>query len=405
VGFTAVTPALGDALVTRPSTPVTSASIRAGNRRAIIDVLRQQGRATQAELIKATGLSRSTVSSVLSELSDRGLLTEVAGRLPPATGRRPTVIGLNRSAGLGIGIDIGAKHLAVVIGDLSRKVHAERWWTETTDAAMDVPQLVSCIQETMRQAQADPDVVIGAAVSIATPVPSFGTPAAAPCAVGRTGPDLADELAAALQIPVTVENDAALGVLSELTWGPDYGTAPIAYVKWASRVGAGIAIGKSIFRGASGYAGEIGHLTLDPSGHRCWCGSRGCLELYCGGSWILRALAERGRPLPDLDAVVARAETGDEQVLDTVLEATSVLAIGLAHLVNLVNPETVVIGGHLSALGDVILAPLRQELRALSFVARSSDVRLVTAKLGDRASVFGALALVLTEQKTAITST
>jgi len=342
------------------------------------------------------------VSSLLNELSQRRLLTEVSRRAAPSSGRRPALIALNRSAGLGIGIDIGAGHLAVAIGDLSRAVHAEHWWTDAADAPLGIECLIRRVEQTMREADADRDAVIGAAVSIATPVSSSRPSATAPCFVGLTGGELADELAAALRIPVSVENDATLGALSELTWEPGSRERTIAYVKWASRVGAGIAIDGAVFRGSSGCAGEIGHLTIDPNGPRCWCGSRGCLELYCGGSHVLRTLLDQGRNVPDLQAVVDLAAAGDDQVLRVVRQATSVLSTGLAHLVNLVNPAKIVIGGELSRLGDLVLEQLRRELHTHSFVARSSNVCLTRAQLGHRASVFGALALVLTEQQTDI---
>jgi len=354
-------------------------------------------------MIRRTGLSRSTVSSVLGELGRRGLLTEQFDRDAPARGRRPTLLGLNRNAGLGIGIDIGARHLAVAIGDLSRTVHAERWWTDA-DGAIDIPSLVRRIQHAMQDADADPDLILGAGVSVATPVSRSPSAAEAPCVVGGSSAQLAPDLAKALGVPVTVENDAACGVLSELTWGGVDCAEPIAYVKWSSRVGCGLGIAGSVFRGATGFAGEIGHLTVDRSGPTCWCGSRGCLELLCGGAQILRRLNESAVRAGDLDDVVALVEQGNEMATRVVTDAASTLAFGLSHLVELVNPARIVVGGQLSTLGEVILGHLRDQVRTLSFVARNSGVTVTPAQLGQRASLFGALALVLTEQRSDISS-
>lgn len=383
---------------------MTSASIRATNRASIVDVLRRRGHATQADIIRSTGLSRSTVSSVLGELDARGLLTEQVDHDAPARGRRPTLIGLNRNAGLGIGIDIGARHLAVAIGDMSRAVHGERWWTSADGSGFGVDALVARIRRTMREAQADPDLILGAGVSVATPVPPSRSAAQAPCLIGGVEAGLAAELADALGVPVTVENDAACGLLSELTWGGAVHAETVAYVKWSSRVGCGMGLNGTVFRGATGFAGEIGHLTIDRAGPTCWCGSRGCLELYCGGDRILRRLDEFGCRVSDLDDVVAAVEAGDERAAAVVSDATTTLATGLAHLVHLVNPSRIVIGGQLSRLGERILRPLRDELRALSFVARDSGVQVETAQLGPRASLFGALAMVLTEQRSDMSS-
>lgn len=336
---------------------LTSASIRAANRAAIVDVLRRRGRATQADIVRSTGLSRSTVSSLLGELDARGLLTEQVDHGAPARGRRPALIGLNRFAGLGIGIDIGARHLAVAIGDMSRAVHAERWWSGA-DGAIGVPSLVDRVEQAMRDANADPDLILGAGVSIATPV-SPSRSAQAPCLIGAASGQLARELAGALGVPVTVENDAVCGLLSELTWGGTGRTETIAYLKWSSRVGCGLAIDGRVFRGATGVAGEIGHLTVDRVGPLCWCGGRGCLELYCGGDRMVRRLADAGVPVADLDDVMALVELDDATATGVVADAVSMLALGLSQLVELVNPARIVVGGQLSRLGERILEPLR----------------------------------------------
>lgn len=149
------------------------------------------------------------------------------------------------------------------------------------------------------------------------------------------------------------------------------GADSLAYVKLASRVGVGLVLVGSVYRGAAGLAGELGHLTVDPGGPPCWCGSRGCLELYAGGAAMLRELSGDGNEEGALGALVDAALAGDPETLRVVRDAACYLGRGVAALTNLVDLRHVVIGGELSRLAAVMLDPLREELSRCSFVARA----------------------------------
>lgn len=382
-----------------PRSARTSSAIRSANRAAVVDVLRLRGQATRAELCQLTGLSRSTVSSLVGELTQRGLVAERATAVMSSSGRPPSVVMLDRSAGLGIGVDIGVRHLAVAVGDLSRTVHAERWWPEPTghSAPDGIATVVSSVDTVLREAGAEREQLIGAAVSVAAPILAQNGSIAQPRVLpGWAGTRMADALCEALRIPVVVDNDATLGALGEFTWGSAAGARDLAYVKLASRVGAGLVVNGSLYHGADGLAGELGHVTVDPDGPLCWCGSQGCLELYAGGGAMLRMLAEHRCAVDDVPSLIEAALAGHPQVLDILDLSARHLGRGLAGLVNMVNPRHIVIGGELSGLADLLLDPVREELRRLSFVARARGVQVARSSLGERASLLGALALVLT---------
>jgi predicted NBD/HSP70 family sugar kinase len=211
---------------------------------------------------------------------------------------------------------------------------------------------------------------------------------------GWNGEELAAQVGERWQIPVVVENDANLGALAECTWGQFAGTPNLLYVKVASRVGLGIVIDGSIYHGRAGYAGELGHLAVGWGADRCWCGRRGCLELYVGAEGMIGQLAGRGTAVGDLGELITRAVGGDPEVLDVVRRAAGVLARGLATLALLFDPVAIVVGGELAGLGELLLAPARAELAAVPF---GTPVTIANSSLGDRASMVGALALVLTE--------
>jgi len=374
----------------------TSEAIRAGNRARVVDILRRSGSATRAELITGTGLSRATVSSLIGELADRGLVSEYTQAAADTTGRPPTRLALNRAAGLAIAVDVGVRHVAVAVGDLSRSVLAERWMSlpQGHSAERGMHIVMESIETTLAEAEADRDQIVGAAISIAAPIaPDSGRLLVPGVLPGWNGPALAEQIGRTWGIPAAVENDANLGALGESVAAAPHGQ-DLLYVKVASRVGLGIAFGSGIYRGRDGYAGELGHVTSDPDGPKCWCGRRGCLELYAGAEGMLARLAARNIYLDDINELIARAEAGDTDVLAVVTDGTRRLARSLGSLALVLNPSVIALGGELTALGPLLLDPVHAELATVPFGA---PVAVRASALGPRASLMGAMALVLSE--------
>ena len=374
----------------------TSEAIRAGNRARVVDILRRSGSATRAELITGTGLSRATVSSLIGELADRGLVSEYTQAAADSPGRPPTRLALNRAAGLAIAVDVGVRHVAVAVGDLSRSVLAERWMSlpQGHSAERGMHIVMESIETTLAEAEADRDQIVGAAISIAAPIATDSGRLLVPGVLpGWNGPALAEQIGRTWGIPAAVENDANLGALGESVAAAPHGQ-DLLYVKVASRVGLGIAFGASIYRGRDGYAGELGHVTSDPYGPKCWCGRRGCLELYAGAEGMLARLASHNICLDDVNELIARAEAGDADVLAVVTDGTQRLARALGSLALVLNPSVIALGGELTALGPLLLDPVHAELATVPFGA---PVAVRASALGPRASLMGALALVLSE--------
>lgn len=382
--------------MSRPVQP-TSTALRAANRARIVTELRRHSRVTRADLALRTNLSRATVSSVVGELLRAGLVVE--RRLPTgASGRPAAELALDRSAGVAIAVDVGVRHVAVAVGDLSRSIIAERWLElpRGHDAETGTQTVLSGIAATLAESGVDDDQIVGAAISLAAPIARETGRLLVPGVLpGWNGTRLAAMVGEQWRIPVALDNDANLGALAEAVSRGTADSAAILYVKLASRVGLGISAGSRIYRGRDGSAGELGHLTVDPHGAPCWCGRRGCLELYAGGDGILRRLGRRA-PVTSvsLSELIARARAGDPDVLDVVADAADVLARALADVALILDPAAILLGGELTALGDLIVAPVRHAIDDLPFTA-SPEVGL--SPLGERASLVGALALVLSE--------
>jgi predicted NBD/HSP70 family sugar kinase len=382
------------------SVSASPATSRESNRDRIVDALRRLGVASRAELARATGLSRSTVSSIVASLRRSGLIADYDGapRAGSRSGRPPELITLRRSAGAAVGIDLGKRHLAVAVADLAHTLLAERRRElddgHAADEALDAA--VELVGEVLAEAGVEREKALGVGMGVPGPIhqPS-GTVGPAAILPGWAGVRVAEALARRIELPVWVENDANLGALAELTWGAGRGCDHLAYLKLATGIGAGIVIGGRLYRGAGGTAGEIGHTAIEERGALCRCGNRGCLETLAGApaiaALVARALGEEVTP----EAVLARAAEGDPVCARALADAGRVVGIAVANLCNLTNPQRIVVGGTIGGAGEVLLSPLRDSVRLRAIGSAAADVEIVPGKLGQRAELLGAVALVL----------
>jgi predicted NBD/HSP70 family sugar kinase len=373
--------------------PGSHASLRSANQRRVLDVLRAStSDYTQAELARVTGLAPATVSNIVRDLTSADLIETEAG-----SGRRGSSVRLSRRAGLVAGIDFGHSHIAVAIGTLTGEILAEsRERLESTHAYDDSLKLAS---QLIRELAPDDAPVLRAAMGIPAPITAnvVRGPGILP---GWNGADSRAQAEKILGLPVDVENDANLGALAEHRRGVAQGFRSSVFVKISSGVGAGIVLDDQLFHGASGTAGELGHLTLDESGPICRCGGRGCLEAYTSINTVLARTAGQ-LPAATLDDVIEAAEAGEASARRALEDAGMHLGWGLASVANLLNPEIMVIGGDMARAGELLLESARIGLRrhALDTVAQT-PVR--TSDLGHRASLMGAVLLAAEQTELAL---
>ena len=214
---------------------------------------------------------------------------------------------------------------------------------------------------------------------------------------GWVGRDPAAELEARLGLQVEVDNDANLGALGEHRFGAGRGVSDAVYVKLATGIGSGLILRGALHRGATGIAGELGHVQVQPDGVVCNCGGRGCLQTVAAVPSLLGAARAAHGPELTLQGLVELVAQGDFGVRRIVGEAGRAVGRVLSDLCNLVNPEAIIVGGDLSAAGEPLLAGIREAIdrHALPGAAEAVDVRAAT--LGERAEVLGALALVIAD--------
>ncbi|HXM57952.1 MAG TPA: ROK family protein [Candidatus Dormibacteraeota bacterium] len=379
----------------------TTRSMRARNRRQLLDLLRENGALSQAEIARKTGLSRTTISTLVAELRGLGLLVEAESGRPDVGaqgGRPPVMLALDDSAGTAVGVDVGHGHLRVAVANLARTVLAEH--TRELDVGEDAARALDVAAEMVADALAESGVdsarVIGVGLGLPGPIDrARGVVASGSILPGWRGVRAADELSTRVGLPVGLDNDANLAALAETLWGGGQGCGHVVYVKMSTRIGCGLIVDGWLFRGARGIAGEIGHMVVNESGPVCYCGSRGCLETVASASAIADLLRLRHGDQLTLAQVVALAVEGDTGCQRALTDISGEVGIAVGNVCNLLNPERVVVGGTLSQAGELVLDPIRQAVHRATRQFTTEMTAVVPARLGDRAEVLGALALVM----------
>jgi predicted NBD/HSP70 family sugar kinase len=379
-------------------------SLREFNRLRIVDYLRVNGTASRAELARQTGLSRSTVSTLVADLQRRGLVVERSGQFAGGgqPGRPAVLLALDPKAGAALGIDFDHDKVRVAVSDLSRSVLAEASAASDVDhdAGESLDLAADLVERVLDEAKVDRDRVLGVGVALAGPVDhkrgALHNSAVLP---GWEEVDAAAELERRLGTRAYVDNDANLGALAEVTLGAGRNARFAAFVSISSGIGAGIVVDGRPYRGHRGTAGEIGHVVVDPQGPICRCGNRGCLETLASGPALLRLVQASRDEALTVRSMIELAREGDAGCRRAIADAGRIVGGVVAGLVNLFSPEMVVIGGDLGEAGDLLLDSLREAVKRDALPAATSELRIVAGELGERANLLGALALVLMQSE------
>jgi len=371
------------------------ASPRDDNRARVLDALRRHGCVSRRELVDVTGLSRSTVSSLVGEMQDLGHVVEKAhDEQPSGRGRPATRLRFAASAGVLLAVDFDHHQISVAVGDLSGGLLAEKS-TSRVDQAVDAPTIATdLVAAAAAAAGAEASAPVATVVSLPGPVRMRDAEiAGSPLLPSWIGAGTAADLRRRFGGDVRFENDANLAAYAEHCYGAGRDADDMVYVVADDGIGAGLVLNGRPYAGAWGLAGELGHVRVVPNGPLCRCGNRGCLGTVAGAGPLLELLRTmRGDDLT-VRGMIELAAGGDEAARRLVRDAGFAIGQVLAALCNHVNPARIVVGGALSdpeaPLLDGIAAGIEQD--ALPGTAELVDV--VRGQLGPRATLLGALAL------------
>ncbi|NYE57326.1 ROK family protein [Carboxydothermus ferrireducens] len=309
-----------------------------------------------------------------------------------------------------VGIDLGGTKIYTALANLNGEIVAEEIEPTTKDETKLLHQLGNMVKGVIAKSAVPKEKVLGIGIGAPGTVDHrTGTLITAPNLPWQNYP-LKINLQALLRLPVEVDNDANLAALGEYRYGAGRGHKDLVYVTVSTGIGAGIIIDGQLYRGSSGSAGELGHTIVEPAGPRCNCGRRGCLEVMASGT----AIGERARQLVaegfgqeilklaqgNIEAINAKTVgeaflAGDPEAKGILNEAAFYLGIGLANVVNLLNPSLIVLGGGVINIGEPFLELIREELAEKALPQPYKDLTVKKAVLGSKTGVMGAIALAL----------
>ncbi|BCY06546.1 ROK family transcriptional regulator [Actinoplanes sp. L3-i22] len=349
----------------------------------IFAAVREAGRISRADLAKRTGMARMTITGLVAELIEAGLLAETDAAADGSRPGRPArLLTLGERAGVVVGAVVGGDGIRIAVADLSGRILDERLHPGGDPAGL-ADLLGACTSQRVWS------TVVGLSAPLLNGVVQPGT-----VLPGWAGHDPARELTARLGHRVTVRNGADLCVLGEVAHGVAAGRRDVCYLRVSTGIGCGLMLGGHVHPGASGVAGELGHVQVDETGALCRCGNRGCLETIAAPREILATLAATyGEPVTAARAVeLSHHDATVERVL---ADAGRMVGRVLADLANTVNPELVVLDGPLIEADGPVLAGVREAMRryAQPEVAESTEIRITG--LDGRAGLLGAVTLAL----------
>lgn len=391
--------------------------VKSHNIRAVLLSLLQDGPTSRVELAEKLSLSTTTITNLISEMLEQGIILEEQIETPEKqrrVGRPRRMLHLVPSARYSIGVHIGVGLFRVAITNLC----AEIIYNEIATFDLSTPpedvvrDIVGIVEVVIEKSKIERERVIGVGVGASGLVNyELGINVLAP-RLGWENVPIQRLMENQLDLPVCVDNNVRTMTLAEAFFGDGRGVSVLAFVYGRIGVGSGIVVNGQVFRGSGAGAGEIGHTTIIPKGgESCTCGNTGCLETLLSESVWIRHAEELAASYPDsilaayleqdnerspIELVFKAASDGDELAQQFIEDRSCYLGIALANLVNVLNPEMIILGGMFAQGSDLILPIAEAKMRETAFAGLGEDVKLQVTSYGWRAGVIGAAALALT---------
>ncbi len=381
------------------------------NQSIVLNIMRNYGPISRADIAKRTKLSSTTVSTLVDDLIKQEYLEEI-GEGESSGGRRPILLKFKPGAHFVIGVELEGKNISVAVADL--KINIINKLTEgikNTDESSVVNEIINLVRQTIKKSGAKFEKIVGMGVAATGLIDTERGIIRQAVNLDWTDVPLKDLIEERFdEIPVYIDNIANLAALGEKWAGGGKKAKNLIYIRIGTGIGAGIVLNGTIYEGSNGNAGEIGHITIEPNGPRCKCGNRGCLEVLASGSAIAkRAITEilggRDTLIKKLTngsiekmtakVVAEAARRGDRLALEIWEEIGEYLGIAIANLINMYNPEIVIIGGGVAQAEKLLFEPIRRTVRKRALPGPAKLAKIVSSQLGENVSTIGAVSLAL----------
>jgi N-acetylglucosamine repressor len=361
--------------------------VRRQNRALVINLLRISGPMSRTEIADRTGLARSALTRLVRDLLNEGVVIEV-GKTDSSGGRPAVLVSLNAEYARSIGIKVERMRLIAASVDLVGEIR-DRAEVTFREAPSPTEVIDGIVELTERLSIGR---VLGVGVSISGFVdPETGTELYTPI-LGWQRVPLREPLTERLTVPVWIENDVNALALAELWYGAGRRLRHFICITVGEGIGAGVVINGEIYRGAFGGAGELGHITLDPDGPVCRCQERGCLEVYASDRFLREEAARLG--YATIEELASGARNGGTPAKEAFSRMGRFLGFGVKNLVNLLNPEAIILGGERMDSADLFLPDVEEAVCRHSFPAEAERLRILPAALGEDGFLIGPATLV-----------
>ena len=396
-----------------PRNTADQAFVRETNLSLVLRLIHTQAPISRAQLAAITGLNKSTVSSLVDELLERKLIHETGSNTGGA-GRPATLLEVNPQAGYIVGVELGVDFVSVAVTDFLGNIVWRR--REDADPSEDqdkmINQTLRIVKEAMAAGKRKNYHFLG--LGLATPGTvdlNKGVLIFAPNLHWRNVP-FVKIFSEQTKLRVFVENDANAAAIAEHLFGAARQCQDFIFVFAGVGIGGGLFLNGKLYRGNNGYAGEIGHspIMAEPSQNVCHCGNRGCWETYANqysiiqrmqarlevkrSSIIPKLMAEHNSPL-NFSLIKQAADAGDTESIDSFAEAGHAMGQGFAGLINIFNPEKVILGGPMSTAGEYLLPAIKETVARHSMQEIGQQVEVQLSTFGPDASLIGAIAIVV----------
>ncbi|MGC8972134.1 MAG: ROK family transcriptional regulator [bacterium] len=365
--------------------------VKIQNRNLILKLIYERGSISRQEISKIIGLTPATVTNITGELLEDGFITELPSFEEKAgSGRKAIPLAINPSSGYVIGVDIGPRIVRISTSDLLG--HLSNIDTIQYDDQTE-ERLLELLIEKLKVLIEDRDI-LGIGIGIPGLVDTVSGELKFSPNLGWRNLKLAKPIRDALGLPVVVENNVKTMALAEKWFGKGKKSNNFVLVYVSLGIGAGVIIDGKIYRGANNGAGEIGHTVVSEDGEICNCGKRGCLETFASARAIVKKFkGVSGDEDSDINEIKTAIEKGENRAIEIVENAGYYLGIGISNLVNMFDPEMIILSGRVIRLGKALLDPMKKALEDRLF--STNKIRIEISELGKEIGLYGASALAL----------
>jgi predicted NBD/HSP70 family sugar kinase len=372
--------------------------IRSINRSNILNLIKTRGEVSRVAIAHITGLSAGTVTTITGQLIKEGLVFEKETG-DSSGGRPPIILTVNPRGGFVIGIKLMESKAVGALTDLKAGILAkDSIDLHNTKVEESVDGLVLLVNRLIHTANIPKKKLMGVGIGLAGVVDSMHGIVRQNPFLGWKNIPLRDLLQSQMKVPVYIDNDVNTLTLSEKWLNKGLPEDNFIVITIGRGVGMGIVINGKIYRGKGGGAGELGHVVVDPNGPLCDCGKHGCLESFISDRALVNTARREVNPeIADLDELIQRANAGQPEAVQVLARAGKILGIQIANLINIFDPNLIIISGEGIRMGDVFFNPVRAAFHECVMPGLSEDIKIRVDSWGDDIWALGAASLVIGE--------